>query len=223
MFDKKSLIDTSGFSGDQKTTQVATNPNKSLAEAIAEANGNMKDISTAEIVDHRELPSSLNVEVISPADAQADDITVALFNEDLLEATPTNNDLATGTDGAAVTVDYKDGRSGKVYNRLMSNYGGGRGILIKEITCIAKVNSSGAANEEFFNTCDMAIFTPTGKGGKEKPLSIDWSEAVSNGPNKTGIYTLKCNIRLHSLNQIRYTQEPDTKINFVFKVDRANS
>jgi hypothetical protein len=203
----------------KQTTLVETPIQKqdtALVQSIKEANGAVKNNATLETLNYRPVVESLDITLSSPAHADAVEKDIYLFNEDFLNATPARNS-AGGTAGAeAITKTYGDGFTGKVYNKMIENSFNANGLKIKEIIIVAKQISTGVGDESFFSKAKMKLYTPTGEDSDNVNKAIKWGLAVSNQPNKDGIYRMAVNFRLHYLNQIKFKLSPDTEVNISF-------
>lgn len=199
MFEKTSSRTVNAIAAE--TTSIIVNTNQALQNAMAAANGSVVDVSTAENINLRPVPDSMEISVTSAKNAEATTKTISLFNEDFLDATPTFNNKA-GTGGGAIAVTYGDGRAGKKYDKMIGHAFGGNGLKIISITAVAK--SEGVLDESFFANCKMKVVTETAEDGDVVATPIKWQKAISNAPNKDGIYKVLTNFTLNYLSQLKF-------------------
>ncbi len=206
MFAKTERTVSSGMS---ETAQTNT-----VAEAIKEASGAVKNNATVETIDFKPVVDSFDFTIKSTADAVAVNKTINLFNTDFLEVNPTRNNAA-GDAGGVVTVVPGDGKSGKIYDRMVTNSFGSKGLKIGEIILKAKTVSTTVGDESFFDKVKMQLIGVDGEGNTvAKP--VKWNLAASNQASKDGLYRMKVNFRLNYLSQVRLVITPDTEANISF-------
>ena len=206
MFAKTERTVSSGMS---ETAQTNT-----VAEAIKEASGAVKNNATVETIDFKPVVDSFDFTIKSTADAVAVNKTINLFNTDFLEVNPTRNNAA-GDAGGVVTVVPGDGKAGKIYDRMVTNSFGSKGLKIGEIILKAKTVSTTVGDESFFDKVKMQLIGVDGEGNTvAKP--VKWNLAASNQASKDGLYRMKVNFRLNYLSQVRLVITPDTEANISF-------
>jgi len=193
-----------------RTMQPSTN--MELVDKLAEANGSKVNKAGLETVDLKPIPESIDITVKSTTGVGAESKTIYLFNLDFLEAAVTNN----GSGAGSITYTYGDGRSGVVYNKQIENAFGGRGIKIDEVVINAKDVTSDVGDEAFFSTCNMKLLVDDGEGNALPVYNFKWNNAISNQPNKDGIYRAKVNFRLSYLSQLKFVLDHDKQVTISF-------
>lgn len=203
MFGKTERTVTTGMSTSQ--------PVENITEAIKEASGAVKNNATLDVIDFKPVVESFDFRIRSTADAIAVNKTLHLFNTDFLNTNPTRNNAA-GDNGGTITITPGDAFSGKVYDRMITNSFGSRGVKIEEIILKANSIANTVGDEAYFSSVNMKLVGVDGEGNSvEKP--IKWNLAASNQANKDGLYRMKVNFRLNYLSQVQLVITPGTEVN----------
>lgn len=183
-------------------TYTQTNaPVQALANAIQNQSG-VVDIRSGEApVYIMPLPKSSNYTIANSNASGAEEVTVWVFNEDVLKNTLTDNVIASGKEPV---ISYNDGFSGKLISQLIKFARGGRGMRVREITITGK-NASGVQDDAAISSMDLAVQGYQAIRGTAVPQNYDLTEALRNTQFKDGMVTVKVDFFINCVNQIVFT------------------
>lgn len=175
-------------------------PANQLANAI-QNNSGIIDIRNKQAADELyPLPESTTYSIDNTNDAASTAIDVWVFNEDVLKNTLTDNTIAAGKEP---TISYNDGFSGKLINALIKNFRNGRGMRIKEITVIGK-DASDVQQDSAIMDMDLQLVAYNATRGSSVPVNYDLSEALRNTQFKDGMVTVKVDIVINAISQLKF-------------------
>ena len=192
------------------------NAMQQLGAAFAQQQG-VIDISNGQIISDKPKPKSLNVTVNSIVADGDEDATIYLFNNTALTPLDTNN----GGGANTLTYNFRDGYSGRGYERLLgSNMTGfaGKpeiGIGIRGFTIQVTTISTGASNGSYWNAMDMNIEMANLRG-RSMPFAADLTDAIRNTAFIAGTLTVIFPFVMNPFMQITYTQSPNTSFAWSF-------
>lgn len=157
------------------------------------------------------VPPQLSYTSASNNGGGAGTVTQYIFNNSFLNAAVTTN----GSGAASIVNTYGDGFTGKGYERALSSWNGGRGILLKGFTLSVTNYTSGAQVGTAFNTLSMQFLNANLQGGT-LPVPIDVSAAVNNQQYQVGIISPKQNMFLNCISQYSFSQAANTTYAWTF-------
>lgn len=133
---------------------------KAIVEQLTEINKTLKgvnEINRGALNDYAPKPLQITFTVNNHAGNGANPITAFAFNEDYLQATPTDN----GSGAGSVEKSYSDGFSGNLLNHIMETYGI-QGLPIKQIQITVTDNTTGLQDKAALNAVNPRKVTYNG-------------------------------------------------------------
>ena len=126
---------------------------------IANAVKGSVDINRGQLHDVDARPTQTIFTVASASGAGALSIQAYIFNEDYLNATPTDN----GSGAGSVVTTYNDGFAGKLISRI-SSAKGDNGIRIKQVQVTFTDNATGLQDKASLSASNPTFITYNGDG-----------------------------------------------------------
>ncbi len=146
------------------------------------------------------VPTTMTQTVASATGGGAANITSYFFNEDVFNATATNN----GSGASSVVITYSDGWSGNGYNNLGKSVNGGNGILAYGFTLEIITTSGGAQNGTALNASNPTYLTSSLVGSTQRPNPMPLNSGTRNNQYQLGTMTVKKNMYFSSVNQFSH-------------------
>lgn len=157
------------------------------------------------------VPPTLTYTSASNNGTGAAAVTQYIFNTVTFNAAVTTN----GSAAASIVNTYGDGFSGKGYDRALTSWNGGRGILLKGFTLSVTNYTSGAQVGSGFNTLALQFLNANLQGGM-LPVPIDVSAAVNNQQYQVGIITPLQRMYLNATSQYSFLQSANSTYAWTF-------
>ncbi len=187
-------MDLPTSNGGAPTFNVNVNPNAGqIIDLGAEA-------PLDSITSPNSTPSSLGQTIVSNTGSGAAAITAYFLNEDIYNATPTNN----GSAASSVSITYADGWSGNGYNALAKAVNQGKGIMCYGFTLEYITTSGGAQNPSGLTTANPTHLTSVNSGNGQAPVPVPLNQGVRNTQFQSGTQTVKKAFYLSAINQFSY-------------------
>lgn len=155
-------------------------------------------------------PNSLGQTIVSNTGGSAAAVTAYFLNEDIYNATPTNN----GSGASSVSNTYADGWAGNGYNALSKSATAGKGIMCYGFTLEYITTSGGAQNPTGLTTANPTYLTANLVGANQAPFGMPLNAGVRNTTYQTGTMTIKKSFYLSCLNQFSYGVPVGNTVNF---------
>lgn len=157
-------------------------------------------------------PAQITYTVTNNSGSGALAITAYIFNEDVYNATPTNN----GSGSASVTKAYSDGFGGSSLNNLIKTYGI-EGLPFKELQMTSTDTSTGNQDKAALNDVQPRRLTFNGSLGgavwhtDELPINTTGNPAY----NQAGYLVMDIDFRVRPFEQIGCTVDVGTKLSVI--------
>ena len=116
---------------------------------------------------------------------------------------------------ASWTATYSDGFSGKLMTRLMNGLGGATGLYIYGFN-VTGYDSDGVKSDAVLNSSSIDAVYYTGNGTSYVPASINIAGAERNTQFKDGLLTVRVEMVLNFLTQIKCYLGAGESLQFVF-------
>lgn len=171
---------------------------QSVPRSKAEANTPMLDIEGETSM--KPTLNAMTQTVASATGGGAAAITAYFLNEDVFNATPTNN----GSGALSVTKTYGDGWSGGGYNRYAYLQSQDNGIQCYGLTLVYTITSSGAQDSSALATANPTWLMANLVGNRQVPVGIVLQAGTRNTQFQAGTMTVRFRFNLSALNQLSY-------------------
>jgi hypothetical protein len=204
----------------QPNGELATLSNTSRSMAGYSAPATQAGVYSAapgKVYDVFTIPPVLNYSTVSNNATGAGTVTQYIFNNTTLNAAVTTN----GSGAASIVNTYGDGFSGRVYDKGVASWNGGRGVLIKGFTITSTTGSTGAQYSAAFATLNMQILNANSQGGVT-PVPVDVSAALRNSQFQIGVLTVGFEFYLNSLNQLSLNLPRNTTFAITFVTENGS-
>lgn len=139
--------------------------------------------------------------VASATGGGATAITAYFMNEDVYNATPTNN----GSGALSVTKSYGDGWSGGGYNRYAYLESAQNGIPCYGFTLVYTVTSSSAQDASALTTANPTWLMANLVGSRQVPVGLVMAAGTRNTQYLQGTMTVRFRFNMSCLNQFAYS------------------
>lgn len=166
-----------------------------LTNAVNQANQSKR----ASLVDRMPYPTQVTFTVDNVTGAAAATITAYCFNEDYLNATPTDN----GSGAGSVIKTYSDGFSGNLLNHIIEMYGT-EGLPISQLQLLVEDNATGTQDKAALNQVNPQRSFYNGDGSTQSDF-IPISSTGNPIYNQQGFLIINQNFRIRRNEQLRFT------------------
>lgn len=201
-------IPQSGMQINNAASQMGSNQipqNGDLVGTLKEINQSIKstnDIDRGALIDVTANPRQTVITIASAAGGGAANITASLFNEDYLNATPTNN----GSGAGSVVTTYNDGFSGNLISNITSTKGD-RGLRVKQLQIKLTITASGAQDPAALAACNPLHTTYNGDA-TSLPQSIPLVSAGTPKDFQSGFLVVNVDFPIKRYSQLSLVVPP---------------
>lgn len=174
--------------------------NPSQMQNVSKVVANTPMVSVAGEANYKPQVPAMTKTVTSATGGGAAAVTAYFLNEDVYNATPTNN----GSGMLSVVGTYGDGWSGGGYNRLAMLEGGNNGISCYGLTLVYTVISSSAQDGSALSTANPTWLMANLVGNRQVPVGLVLAAGTRNTQYLQGTMTVDFKFNLSPLNQLSY-------------------
>lgn len=167
----------------------------------SKANANTPMLDVPGEVNLKPNINAMTQTVASAAGGGATAITAYFMNEDVYNATPTNN----GSGALSVTTTYGDGWDGGGYNRFAYLNSAANGIACYGITLVYTVIASAAQDASALATANPTWLMANLVGNRQVPVGLVLAAGVRNTQFQVGTMTVRFRFNMSALNQLSYS------------------
>lgn len=150
---------------------------------------------------YKPAPNALTQTISSAAGGGATAITAYFLNEDVYNATPTNN----GSGALSVTKTYGDGWSGGGYNRYAYLESPQNGISCYGLTLTYTVIATSAQDGSALATANPTWLMANLVGNRQVPVGLVMQAGTRNTQYLQGTMTVRFRFYLGTMNQLAYS------------------
>lgn len=188
----------------------AANQTAVAAASIVQAVQGTSGTYRRDLNDDIPVPTQVLYTVVSDDTAAGSAVVNAYcFNEDVLNATPTNN----GSGAETVQKSYSDGFSGKLLNNLLKMYGV-QGLPFKSIQITCTDNTSGSEDKAALNAANPQRLSFKGDGSSKAEI-LPIASTASPLYLQSGFLVLNQGFRMRANEQLQFTVTPGTTMTVV--------
>jgi len=160
-------------------------------------------LDRGKVIDFKPIPKKIVITVTN-TNVDGGAIDINLFNNDTFAALP-----------AGVTVTNSVGFSGKLLDKLMANINNGDGLLTYGFN-ISGYDADGTKSDRVVNASELEARYYNGRGESYIPVAIEIEGAERNTQTKDGLLTIKVQMMLTFLMQLKLSLGQEESIQFVF-------
>ncbi len=160
-------------------------------------------INTGEVMDFKSVPKKITI-TIENTNVGGGPLEVAFLNNDTFGALP-----------GGVTVVDSCGFGGKLLNKLIGSINKGNGLLTFGFN-ITGYDAAGDKSDAVINSCALEARFYKGYGSSYIPAEIDLSGNERNTQYKDGLLTVKMQMLLSWIMQLKVTLDAKEKVQIVF-------
>lgn len=197
-------IPSTGRSREIEGIQIDNFSHRNINVNVRNNDGSIIDRSGDPIYDlmssPQATPSTLQQVIVSNTGSGAAAITAYFMNEDVFNATATNN----GSGASSASNTYSDGWSGNGYNNLAKSVNNGRGIMCYGLTFQYIVTSGAVQDGTGLSAANPNLLGATNVGTSMRPEPSPLNEGLRNTQYLSGVMTVLAPFFMSSISQISY-------------------
>lgn len=199
------MILTKGSTPTPRNTNTVSTSNYTTATQSyvnqSKANANIPMVDVAGEANYRPQPNAMTQTIVSNAGVGGTAITAYFMNEDVYNATPTNN----GSGALSVSNSYGDGWTGGGYNRFGYLEAGQNGIACFGLTIVYTVIATSAQDASALPLANPTWRMANLVGNAQLPVGIVLAAGQRNTQFQAGTMTVRFRFNLGPMNQLSYS------------------